>query len=88
MSNRFTTLSATALMLAALATSALAEEPGAVYGAKTVGAMTFETRGIATNATQVGRQGGFATAGAAQWTAIPADQITTGSIRWVSAPAR
>ncbi|GLS42984.1 hypothetical protein [Methylobacterium brachythecii] len=72
MSNRITrTTAALALGLVALATPAFADE---IVGAKTVGAMTFETRGVATNAMQVGRQGGFATAGTVRWTATPAEQ--------------
>lgn len=89
MSNRITTLSAAAaLALVTFATSAMAEEAGTAYGAKTVGAMTLESYRVATNATQVGRQGGFATAGAAQWIRTPVEQTTPGSVSWVSAPAR
>ena len=36
-----------------------------------VGALTMETRGVATNADEVRRQGGFATAAAVRWTQVP-----------------
>ena len=71
MTNRIISI---AVALAALTAPALAD--GAVHGAKTVGAMTFETQGVAVNATQVGRQGGFATAGAARWTTTPVEQVS------------
>ena len=88
MSNRIAQIAAAVLAFAPLAVPALAETPGAVFGAKTVGAMTLETYGIATTAYDVGRQGGFAAAGAAQWIRTPAEPDATGSISWVSAPAR
>lgn len=78
MSNRITRISAAAaIALAAFVTPALADEAGAVHGAKTVGAMSFETRGVATNAAQVVRQGGFSVAGATQWIATPAEQTAS-----------
>ena len=78
MSNRLLSLSAaTAIVLGTLGTvSAIAAEPGAVYGAKTVGAMTLETLGRATNGTQIARQGGFAIPGAVQWIQTPAVAVS------------
>lgn len=74
MSNRLFSLSAaTVIALATLgAVSAIAAEPVAVHGAKTVGAMTLETLGRATNGAQIARQGGFALPGAVQWIRPPA----------------
>ena len=73
MSNRLFSLSAaTAIVLASLGTgSAIAAEPGAVYGAKAIGAMTLESLGRATNGMQIARQGGFALPGAVQWIRTP-----------------
>ncbi len=74
MTNRLFLLSAaTAIVLATSGTVfAIAAEPVTVYGAKTVGAMTLETLGRATNGTQIARQGGFAIPGAVQWIRTPA----------------
>ena len=79
MSNRlFSLTTAAAIALATLGTaSAIAAEPVAVHGAKTVGAMTLETLGRATNGTQIVRQGGFAIPGAVQWITAPAEQAST-----------
>lgn len=74
MSNRIMSLSAAAALgLAAAVTvsSANAAEPGVVYG-KSVGALAVETRGLPTSPAEVRQQGGFATAGAADWTTAPA----------------
>lgn len=75
MLNRITKIStAAAVALAALSAPALAQEAGTVYGAKTVGAMTFETRGRATNPAQVFRQGGFSVALGTEWIPTPVEQ--------------
>lgn len=71
MSIRFASLSTAALIAAAIVSPALADEAGSIYGAKTVGALLNETRGLATDATAVVRQGGAATAGTVRWTAAP-----------------
>jgi hypothetical protein len=73
MSNRFNARSVAVLLaLATLgAAPALAAEPAAVYGAKTVGAMALESSGRPTNGTMVRRQGGFVTAGAVRWIKTP-----------------
>ncbi|MBX9930877.1 MAG: hypothetical protein K2Y56_04970 [Methylobacterium sp.] len=78
MSTYSISLSAAAVLaFATLGTATVrAAEPVAVYGAKTVGAMTLETLGRATNGAQVQRQGGFASAGAAQWIRIPVVQVS------------
>lgn len=81
MSNRLVSLSAAAaLALGALGTVAVADESGVAYNAKTVGALTFETQGLATNSAEVRRQGGFATAGAVQWTKAFAEQANAGAV--------
>ena len=61
------------LALAFTASTAFAAEPGVGYGGS-VGALTLETRGLATNANEVRTQGGFATAGAVHWTQVPEAQ--------------
>ncbi len=58
------------LALALTASTAIAAEPGVGYGGS-VGALTLETRGVATNADEVRTQGGFVTAGAVHWTQVP-----------------
>ena len=58
------------LALILSASTSFAAEPGAAYGGS-VGALTLETRGVATNADEVRRQGGFATAAAVRWTQVP-----------------
>ncbi|MGU3539535.1 hypothetical protein [Methylobacterium sp. A54F] len=72
MSNRISVRSVAVLLALAAAAPALAAEPAAVYGAKTVGAMALESAGRPTNGTMVRRQGGFATAGAVRWIKTPA----------------
>lgn len=73
MSRRIAPLAALTLaLLAPLSVSAA--EPVAVHGAKTVGALTLETRGLATDDVAVHRQGGFAVPGAVQWIKAPIDQ--------------
>ena len=75
MSRPIAPLAAAALTLTLLApVSASAAEPAAVHGVKTVGALTLETQGLATNDVLVHRQGGFAVPGAVQWIRIPVDQ--------------
>ena len=71
MTRRTLSLSAAALALALSGAAAIAAESGPVYG-KSVGALAFETRGRATSAAEVRRQGGFASAGAVLWTRTPA----------------
>ncbi len=74
MSRRIAPLAA-ALTLTLLApVSARAAELTAVHGVKTVGALTLETQGLATNDVLVHRQGGFAVPGAVQWIRTPVDQ--------------
>lgn len=73
MSRRIAPLAALTLALLA-PISATAAELAAVHGVKTVGALTLETRGLATDDTLVHRQGGFALPGAVQWIKTPADQ--------------
>lgn len=58
------------LALVLAASTATAAEPGVGYGGS-VGALTMETRGVATNADEVRTQGGFVTAGAVHWTQGP-----------------
>lgn len=51
--------------------SAVAAEPAAIHGAKTVGALALETYGLATDNRSVSRQRGYALPGAVQWIATP-----------------
>lgn len=81
MSIRFASLSTAALIAVAAASSAFADEAGSYYGAKTVGALVLETRGLATDQAAVARQGGAATAGTVRWVSTPA------SVELTSAPA-
>ena len=75
MSKTLVSLTAAALALTALATaSARADETGIAHNVKTVGALTLETRGLATSDLSVHRQGGFAVPGAVQWIRTPVDQ--------------
>ncbi|GEO99847.1 hypothetical protein [Methylobacterium haplocladii] len=81
MSNRFTTISASAaLALAALTVSASADEAGTIHAAKTTGAMRIESGALATSYAGVQRQGGFVTPSAVHWTTTPVEVLTTGSI--------
>lgn len=78
MSIRFASLSTAALLAVATLSPALADEAGSVYGAKTVGALTLETRGLATNSDAVAQQGGAATASTVRWTSgeyAPSDAV-------------
>ena len=73
MTNRIIALSTAAVLsIAALgASAAFADESSnvdAVYGAKTIGALLNETRGLATDASAVRRQGGAASAATVRWT--------------------
>lgn len=78
MSKTILSITAAALAFTALATaSARAGEAGSVHNVKTVGALTLETRGLATSDVSVHRQGGFALPGSVQWIATPADQMRT-----------
>ena len=61
------------LVLAFAASTAFAAEPGVGYGGS-VGALSQQTRGLATNANEVRAQGGFATAAAVHWTQVPEAQ--------------
>ena len=51
----------------------------AEYG-KGVGAMSFETLGVATSPAAVRRQGGFATPGAVEWKKVPGQQANAGTV--------
>lgn len=64
---------AAALALTLVATIAFAGEPIGIDNTKTVGALTLETRGLATNIGSVHRQGGYALPGAVQWK-VPATE--------------
>lgn len=67
-----------ALALASLGTvPARAAETGTVHGVKTVGALTFETQGLATDTYLVQRQGGFAVPSSVQWIKTPTDAVHT-----------
>ena len=77
MSNRLLTLTTAVITLLTLGTaSAIAAEPVVVRGAKTTGAMVFETQGRATDETLARRQGGFAVPGGVHWIRTPAPEIT------------
>lgn len=67
MTKQIITRAATGLALTLLATGALAGEPASVDNTKTVGALTLETQGLATDTGSVHRQGGYALPGAVQW---------------------
>lgn len=57
--------------------SAIEAKPqSAIHGVKTVGALTLESRGLATGPRDVIRQGGLATAGTARWVPAPAEVNT------------
>ncbi|BAU93603.1 hypothetical protein ACQKJ1_03470 [Methylorubrum rhodesianum] len=78
MSKTLVSLTAAALALTALATaSARADETGIAHNVKTVGALTLETRGLATSDLSVHRQGGFALPGSVQWIVTPATDVRT-----------
>ena len=74
MSKRIVSLATiSALTLVSLgAAPATADEMIAIHGAKTVGALAFETRGLATDDLAVHRQGGYAIPGSVQWIKTPA----------------
>ncbi|MFG5117313.1 hypothetical protein [Methylorubrum sp. POS3] len=73
MSKQIISRAAAGLALTVLTTTAvLAQEPVTVNGTKTVGALTFETQGLATDTSSVHRQGGYALPGAVQWLKVPA----------------
>ncbi|QIJ76071.1 hypothetical protein GU700_16565 [Methylobacterium sp. NI91] len=67
MSKQIISRAVAALVLTLAATAAFAGEPGSIDNPKTVGALTLETRGLATNIGSVHRQGGYALPGAVQW---------------------
>ncbi len=69
MSKQIISRAVTGLTLALLTTAALAGEPASIDNTKTVGALTLETQGLATNIGSVHRQGGYALPGAVQWKA-------------------
>lgn len=54
---------------------------GAVHGAKTVGALRTETRGLAISSEDVRRQGGLVTAGAVRWMSGPEYIALNGSMK-------
>jgi hypothetical protein len=66
------------LTVAALALKGqCADETGIAHNVKTVGALTLETRGLATSDLSVHRQGGFALPGSVQWIVTPATDVRT-----------
>lgn len=67
MSKQIISRAAAALALTLTATTAIAGEPATIDNTKTVGALTLETQGLATNVGSVHRQGGYALPGAVQW---------------------
>jgi hypothetical protein len=67
MSKQLISRVAAGLALTFLTANAFAGEPGSIDNAKTVGALTLETRGLATNIGSVHQQGGYALPGAVQW---------------------
>ncbi|CAO4157314.1 hypothetical protein [Methylorubrum extorquens] len=67
MSKQIISRAAAALALTLTATAAIAGEPASIDNTKTVGALTLETRGLATGTGSVHRQGGYALPGAVQW---------------------
>ncbi len=67
MSKQIVARTVTGLALTFLTTAAFAGEPGRIDNAKTVGALTLETQGLATDTGSVHRQGGYALPGAVQW---------------------
>lgn len=73
MTKQIITRAATGLALTLLATGAFAGEPASVDNTKTVGALTLETQGLATDTGSVHRQGGYALPGAVQWKVPAAD---------------
>ena len=73
MSKLIVSRAAAAVALTLLTTAAFAGEPGTVDNTKTVGALTLETQGLATDTGAVHRQGGYALPGAVQWLKVPAD---------------
>lgn len=72
MSKQIISRAVATLALTLAATVAFAGEPGRIDNTKTVGALTLETGGLATNIGSVHRQGGYALPGAVQWK-VPAD---------------
>ncbi|EHP95000.1 hypothetical protein [Methylorubrum extorquens] len=73
MSKQIISRAAAALALTLTATTAFAGEPASIDNTKTVGALTLETQGLATNIGSVHRQGGYALPGAVQWLKVPAN---------------
>jgi hypothetical protein len=69
MSKQIISRIAAGLALTFLTTTAFASESGSIDNTKTVGALTLETQGLATNIGSVHRQGGYALPGAVQWKA-------------------
>ena len=67
MSKQIISRTAATVALTLLTTAAFAGEPVSIDNTKTVGALTLETRGLATNIGSVHRQGGYALPGAVQW---------------------
>ncbi len=67
MTKQIISRAAAGLALTLLATAAFAGEPAAIDNTKTVGALTLETQGLATDTGSVHRQGGYALPGAVQW---------------------
>ncbi len=65
---------AAALALTFAATAAFAGEPGTIDNTQTVGALTLETQGLATDTGSVHRQGGYALPGAVQWKVPATDE--------------
>jgi hypothetical protein len=72
MSKRIISRAVTGLTLTLLTTAVFAGEPVGINHSKTVGALTLETQGLATDTGSVHRQGGYALPGAVQWLKVPA----------------
>ncbi|AWI91011.1 hypothetical protein C0214_24025 [Methylobacterium sp. DM1] len=73
MSKQIISRTVAGLALIFLATTAFAGEPASIDNTKTVGALTLETQGLATNIGSVHRQGGYALPGAVHWKAPATD---------------
>ncbi|OAH29754.1 hypothetical protein AX289_29530 [Methylorubrum populi] len=67
MSKQIISRAVATLALTLVATTAFAGESARIDNTKTVGALTLETQGLATNIGSVHRQGGYALPGAVQW---------------------
>lgn len=93
MSNRIVaTVAAAALAIyAGVAATSVAladEQPGAIYGAKTVGALYYETRDLGVSAPAAPLQPGAATAATVRWTAAPAETASVYGVGTVGALVR